>query len=152
MGTHAQACVCWSKYTTICCSDAIWITDNYQAFEKRTSKSLKFRCFHYSYICYLDPFYIGILNVQYSDPAYSFLEKAKKLFNCKIKPTQIRIWAMARFPIEDARCRGVLPSRGLTGVFTSSWLAWAKTRDTDFMSDLWRKNHKHEFLIAIKSK
>ncbi len=34
--------------------------------------------------------------------------------------TQIKSWAMAKLPKEDAKCNGVLESRGLTGQLTSS--------------------------------
>ena len=48
----------------------------------------------------------------------------------------MRSWAMAKLPSEAAKWSGLLESRGLTGELTSSWLAWAKTKATDFISDL----------------
>ena len=50
--------------------------------------------------------------------------------------TQMRSWAIARLPSEAAKCNGVLESRGLTGLLTSSCDAWANTKATDFISDL----------------
>lgn len=58
------------------------------------------------------------------------LEIGKKML------TQMRSWAMARFPREEAMWRGVLSSRGLTTLFTSSELQWASTNETAFTSDL----------------
>ena len=48
----------------------------------------------------------------------------------------MRSWAIARLPSEAAKCSGVRESRGLTGELTSSCEACARTKATDFMSDL----------------
>ena len=56
--------------------------------------------------------------------------------------THMRSWAMAKLPREDAKCKGLLESLGLTGALTSSWTAWANTSATDFISDLEKLRHK----------